>query len=82
MGSAGACSDVSAACSGEGFRRKRGPEFDGLRRLAGVALESPPAHRSPDFGPTRKSAISGDILEEIRKSGFRDLVRNSYEGVY
>ena len=41
----------------------------------GPAFEGRPAHKSPDFGPTRKSAISGDIVGEIRKSGFRDLVR-------
>ena len=43
----------------------------------GPAFESRPAHKSPDFGSTRKSAISGDVVGEIRKSGFRDLVRIS-----
>ena len=41
------------------------------------ASESRPAHRSPDLGPTRKFAIPGDLSGEIRKSGFRDLVRAS-----
>ena len=43
----------------------------------GPAFESRPAHKSPDFGPTRKSPISGDFVGEIRKSGFRDLVGTS-----
>ena len=43
------------------------------------AFESRPANKSPDFGPPRKSAISGDV-GEIRKSGFRDLVGNSRGG--
>ena len=46
----------------------------------GAAFESRPAHKSPDFGSTRKSAISGDVVEGIRKSGFRDLVMASYGG--
>ena len=48
---------------------RRGPAFEG--RLA---------EKSPDFGPTRKSAISGNIVGEIRKSGFRGLVRMSWGG--
>ena len=61
---------------------------NGVRKLTvcadrrGSVFESHPARESPDFGPTRKSAISGDIVEEIRKSGFRDLVRMSKGGVY
>ena len=59
---------------------------NGVRKLPDCAdrrapaFESRPAHKSPDFGPTRKSAISGDIVGGIRKSGFRDLVRMSYGG--
>ena len=118
----------------KGFRRRRGPEIDRLRRPAGArirksaisgdivgdiresgsrqdvmggsivarlqkvsgdngarkltncadrrgpASESRPAHKSPDFGPTRRSAISGDTVGEIRKSGFRDPVRMSCGG--
>ena len=44
----------------------------------GPAFGNRPARRSPDFGPTRKYAISGDIVGGIRESGFRDLVRNSW----
>ena len=46
----------------------------------GPAFGSRPAQKSPDFGPARKSGISGDVVEEIRKSGFRDLGRKSYGG--
>ena len=52
-----------------GGHGRRGPAFEGL-----------PAHKLPDFGPTRKSATPGEIVGEIRKSGFRDLVRTSYGG--
>ena len=47
----------------------------------GSAFESRPARKSPDFGLARNSAISGDAAGEIRKSGFRDLVRNSWGGL-
>ena len=43
----------------------------------GSVFEGRPAHKSPDFWPTRKSAIAGDIVGEFRKSGFRDIVRIS-----
>ena len=48
----------------------------------GPACESRPAHTSPVLGPTRRSAISGDSVRGIRKSGFRDLVRLSRGEVY
>ena len=67
---------VSEGVSGENGGRK----LYQLRRPAGPAFESCPAHRSPDFGPTRKSAISGDTVGEIRRSGFRDLVGTSWGG--
>ena len=35
----------------------------------GPASESRPAHRSPDFGPMRKSTISGDTVGGISGSG-------------
>ena len=47
----------------------------------GSAFDCCPARRLPDFGLTRKSAISGDIVRDIRNSGFRDLVENSCGGV-
>ena len=43
----------------------------------GPAFENRPAHKSPAFGPMRKSTISGDVVGEVRESGFRDLVRTS-----
>ena len=43
----------------------------------GSVFEGRPAHKSPDVGLTRKSAVSGDIAGGVRKSGFRDLVRIS-----
>ena len=69
-------SHVSERVSGE----------NGVRKLAdcadrrGSAFEGRPAHKSPDCGLTRKSAVSGEIVGEIRKSGFRGPVRNSYGG--
>ena len=66
-------SRVSEGVSGENGVRKLTDCAD--RR--GIAFESRLAHKSPDFGLTRKSAVSGEIVGEIRKSGFRDLVRNS-----
>ena len=56
--------DISAACFRECLRRKRGPQLGQLRRPAGVC-------ESADFGPKRKSAISGDAVGGIRKSGSR-----------
>ena len=41
----------------------------------GSACESRPAHKSSDFGLTRKSAVSGEIVGEIPKSGVRHIVR-------
>ena len=41
----------------------------------GSAFESRAAHKSPDFGPMRKSAIAGDIVGRGRKSGFLVPVR-------
>ena len=55
--------------------RRQGAQEGGEGR--GSKFESRPAHKSPDFGLARKSAVSGEIVGEIRKSGFRDLVRNS-----
>ena len=43
----------------------------------GAMFESRPAHKSPDSWLTRKSAISGEIVGDIRKSGFRGLVGKS-----
>ena len=60
------------------------PGENGVRKLTtradrrGPAFESRPAPKSPDFWPMRKSAISGDIVGEIRKSGIRDLARISW----
>ena len=72
--SGGACSDVSVACqqgvSGENGVQKLTPCADRL----GSAVESRPAYKSPDFGPARKSAFSGDIVRDIRKSGSRQDV--------
>ena len=48
---------------------------NGARKLTncsdrrGPALERRPVRNSPNFGPTRKSAISGDTVGEIRESG-------------
>ena len=96
LGSGGASSDENGGVrlldSPIGFRRSPSRVFKGVsgengaRKLTtcadrrGPAFESRPAHMSPDFGPMQKSAISGDIVGEIRKSGFRDLVRNSSAG--
>ena len=61
---------------------------NGVRKLTtcadrrGRAFESRPAHKSPDFAATQKSAISGDIVGDVRKSGFRELVRMSCGGVF
>ena len=47
---------------------------NGARELAscadrrGPAVESRPGHKSPDFGLTRESAISGDIGRGVRNS--------------
>ena len=66
---------------GNGFKGRRQRGVNGGRSEGGKgwgpAFERRPAHKSPDFGPTRKSAISGDIVEEIRKAGLPDLVRTS-----
>ena len=80
LDSGGAFSDVSVAClegaSGE----------DGVRQLTNCAnrrrpaFESRPAHTSPDSGPTRKSAVSGNTVGEIRKWGFRDIARAPWRG--
>ena len=59
------------------FGENRVQKLTNCAERRGYASESRPAHKSPDFGPTRKSAVSGEIVGEIRKSGFRDLVRNS-----
>ena len=82
LDSSGAFFDGSIARFVEVFRRKRGREIGRLRRPAGkwAASGSRPDNKSPDFAPTRKSAISGGAVREIRKSGFRDLVRNSWGG--
>ena len=75
LDSGGAFSDDSVACL-EGA-----PGEDGVRQLTNCAnrrrpaFESRPAHTSPDSGPTRKSAVSGNTVGEIRKSGFRDIAR-------
>ena len=56
---------------------------NGVRKLTnrpdrrGSAFESRPARKSPDFGPTRKSAVPGDIVGDARYSGFRAHVRMS-----
>ena len=71
-------SHVLGGVSGENGARESANCAD--RR--GSVFESGAAHKSPDFGPTPKSAISGDILGEIWKSGFRDLDGNPYGGVY
>ena len=71
-------SRVSQKVSGENGVRK----LTNCADRRGSAFGSRPARKSPDFWPTRKSAIFGDIVGEIRKSGFRDLVRNSLGGVY
>ena len=65
---------------------RRFPAKTGARKLTNCAdrrepaFESRPAHKSPDFGPTRISAISRGIVGGIRKSGSRDLVRASRGG--
>ena len=46
----------------------------------GPAFESRPDHKSAGCALTRKSAISGEIVREIRRSGFRDLVAKSHVG--
>ena len=57
------------------FRRVSGE--NGVGKLTncadrrGHAFKGRPAHKSPDFGPTRKLAVSGDIVGGIQKSGFR-----------
>ena len=71
-------SRVLEGVSGENGARKS----TGRAGRRGPAFESRPAHKSPDFGPIRKSSVSGEIVGEIRKSGFRDLVRTPYRGVY
>ena len=64
---------VAAGVSGE----------NGVRKVTNCAdqrapvFESRPAHKSPDFGLTRKSAIPADIFGEIRKSEFPGPVGNS-----
>ena len=64
---------VLEGVSGENGARKS----TGRAGRRGPAFGSRPAHKSPDFGPIRKSSVSGEIVGEIRKSGFRDPVRMS-----
>ena len=78
MDSGGAFFRVSVARFGEGVSGENVvPKSTNCADRRGAAFESRPAHKSPDFGLARKSAVSGEIVGEIRKSGFRDLVRNS-----
>ena len=73
----GAFSDVSAVCLGKSSRRKLIPEPDRLRRPAGVRVREPPR---PQVARFRADAGICDFRRpwEIRKSGFRDLVTNSW----
>ena len=80
--SVGAFPDVCVACL-EGVPGKNGArKSPNCANRRGSVFGSGLARKSLDFGPTPKSVISGDILGDIRKSGFRDLVRMSYGGVY
>ena len=45
-------------------------------------FEGRPAHKSPDFGPIRKSSVSGEIVGEIRNSGSRQDVMDSGDAFF
>ena len=80
-GSGGAFPKVSVARFGQRFPAKTGRKLSDCADPREPAFESRLAHKSPDVGPTRKSGVSGGGVGEIRKSGFRDVVRGSW-GVY
>ena len=58
------------------FGENGGRELTNCAERRGSAFQIRPARKTPDFWPTRISAISGDIAGETRKSGFQDLDRN------
>ena len=59
------------------FGENRVQKLTNCAERRGYASESRPARKSPGFGLTRKSAVSGEIVGDIRESGFWDHVWNS-----
>ena len=82
MGSGGAFCDVSVARFTDGFRENGVRKSTNCADRRGPACESRPAHKSLGPGPTRRSAISGDSVRGIRKSGILDPGRMSGREVY
>ena len=70
LDSGGASSDVSVACSRGGFRRKRGPKIDRLRRI--WSISGPVFRRRPS---RKRATATSENAPAADRALARDLVR-------